>query len=144
MAKVSLEQIEATLLERKIDQPTVSAIIKDLAQAIEEDKEDKANENGPKAKWEHLIVLNDPDGLIKTDMTGWVIVQQDGQDAGLALGKLTDAAKSQNEGAKRKKTLITSFGELFQALKPKNLKEKQLKIKTKEAVRVLIVNGKTL
>lgn len=141
--KVSLEQIEATLLERKIDPPRVAEILKDLEQAVEEEKADKVSD-GKKPKWEHLIVLNDPENKLGSEWTGWVIVQQEGQDAGLALSKLRDAVKEQNESAKRKKTILKSFGELFQDLKPKFLKEKGLKIKTKEAVRVLTVNGKTL
>jgi hypothetical protein len=140
--KVSLEQIEATLLERKIDPPKVQEIIKDLMKAVEDEKADGVK--GPKAKWEHLVILNDPDGKIKEDFTGWVIVQQEGQDSGLALSKLVDAAKNQNEASVRKKNLVKCFGELFQSLKPTFLKEKGLKIKTKEAVRVLTVNGKTL
>lgn len=142
--KVSLEQIEATLLERKIEPVKVQEILKDLQQSVEEEKEENANEKGPKAKWEHVIVLNDPEGKIKDDFTGWVVTQQDGQDSGLVLGKLTDAARVQNESAKRKKTRIETFNDLFSALKSKFLKEKGLKIKTKEPVRVLVVNGKTL
>lgn len=143
--KISLEQIEATLLERKIEPPKVQEIIRDLKQAAEEDAADAANSAGPKPKWEHVIVLNDPDGKLKgEDFTGWVVTQQEGQDNALVLGKLTDAAKTQNESAKKKRSIIQNFGELFQALKPKFLKEKGLKIKTKNAVRVLTVNGKTL
>ena len=36
--KIDIEQVEATLLERKIDPPKVQEIIKDLTQAAEEDK----------------------------------------------------------------------------------------------------------
>ena len=141
--KVSLENVEATLLEKKVDQIKIKEIIKDLTQAAEEEKEDKASD-GPKPKWEHLIVINDPDNKLGSEWTGWVIIQKEGQDAGLALSKLRDAVKEQNESAKRKKNILQSFGELFQDLKPKFLKEKGLKIKTKECVRVLTVNGKTL
>jgi hypothetical protein len=142
--KVSLEQIEATLLERKIEPPKVQEIIKDLEQAIEEEKEDRKANAVPKAKWEYLIVINDPEKKLGTEFTGWVVKQLEGQDAGLVLGKLTDAAKTQNESSKRKKSLITGFGELFAAIKTKFLKEKGLKVCTKEAVRVIPVNGKTL
>jgi hypothetical protein len=142
--KVSLEQVEATLMERKIDHVKVVEIIKDLTQAIEEEKEEKQSEKVPKAKWEYLIVLNDPDGKIKDEITGWVIQQQEGQDSGMALGKLTDAARAQNESAKRKKSRITSFAELFQCVKSKFTKEKGMHVKTKEPVRVFVVNGKTL
>jgi len=142
--KVSLENVEAILLERKMEPPKVQEIIRDLQKAAEEEAADNAATSGPKAKWEHVIVLNDPDGKISGEFTGWVVVQQEGQDTGLVLSKLQDAAKNQNESAKRKKSLITNFGELFQALKSKFLKEKGLKIKTKESVRVLTVNGKSL
>jgi hypothetical protein len=142
--KVSLENVEAILLERKVEPPKVKEILRDLQKAAEEEQADNAATSGPKAKWEHVIVLNDPEGKVVGDFTGWVVVQQEGQDTGLVLSKLLDASKVQNEAAKRKKSLITGFGELFQVLKSKFLKEKGLKIKTKEAVRVLTVNGKTL
>lgn len=145
--KIEIEQIEATLLERKIDQPTVSAIIKDLMQSAEEEKAESEAEkeaSGPKLKWEHLVILNDPENKLGTELTAWVIVQKEGQDAGLALSKLRDAVKESNESQKKKKNILENFGELFMDLKPKFLKEKGIKIKTKEAVRVLTVNGKML
>ena len=142
--KVSLENVEAILLERKVEPPKVQEILRDLQKAAEEEKEEAANEAGPKAKWEHVILLNDPEGKIKDEFTGWVVAQQDGQDTGLVISKLQDAAKVQNESAKRKKSVISSFNDLFESLKSKFLKEKGLKIKTKEPVRVLVVNGKTL
>ena len=141
--KIDIEQIEATLLERKIELPKVKEIIKDLIQAAEEEKADKSSD-GPKPKWEHIIVINDPENKLGTEYTGWVVIQKEGQDAGLVLSKLRDSLKEHNESCKKKKNILQNFGELFQALKPKFLKDKGLKIKTKEAVRVLTVNGKTL
>jgi len=144
MSKITLEQVEQTLLERKVEPLKIKEILKDLIKAAEEEKADNAENKVPAAKWEHIIVLNDPEGKIKDEVTGWVVVQQTGQDSGLVLSKLADAAKIQNESAKRKKNVIKGYGELFEFLKPKFLKEKNLKIKTKEGVRVLIVNGNTL
>lgn len=142
--KFSVEQIEETLLQRKIDIAKVNDIIKDLVQVAEEEKQDKVS-GGPKAKWQHIVVLNDPEGKFTgQELTAWVLVQQDGQDAALILSKLTDAASQQNDAAKRKKNKLTTFGDIFQSLKPKFLKEKGLKIKTKSSVRVLIVNGKSM
>lgn len=142
--KIDIEQVEATLLERKIEPPKVQEIIRDLTKAAEEEKEDNKANAGPKAKWEHIIIISDPEGKIKDDFTGWVVVQQDGQDAGLVISKLTNAAKEQNEASKRKKNLIQNHADLFESLKAKFLKEKGLKIKTKEPVRVLTVNNKSI
>lgn len=146
MAKISLEQVEATLLERKIDAIKVHEIIKDLEQSIEEDKADRLSDTDPKPpKWEFLIVVDDPDKkLAGTDFVGWCVTHKEGTDAGLVLSKLVDAAKTQNEGGRKKKLLIKGFTDLFDALKPKSLKEKGIRIKTKHPVRILTVDGKTL
>lgn len=141
---VHLENVEEILLQKKIEPPKVQEIIRDLQKAAEEEKEDAKANAVPKLKWEHVIVLNDTEGKIQGDYTGWVVKQREGQDAGLVLSKLLDAAKNQNEAAKRKKTVIKSFIELFEALKSKWTKEKGLKISTKEPCRILVVNGKTL
>lgn len=142
--KVELENVEEILLQKKVEPIKVQEIIRDLVKAAEEEKEENAKDAIPKLKWEHVIVLNDPDGKVTGDVTGWVVKQRDGQDAGLIIGKLSDAAKSQNEAAKRKKTLIKSFVDLFESLKSKWTKEKGLKISTKEACRVLVVKGNAL
>ncbi len=144
MPKVSLENVEAILLERKVEPIKVAEILKDLEQTIAEEKEDRQATSEKKKKWETVIFVNDPDKKLGTDFTGWVVKQLEGQDNALIIGKLTDAAKTQNESSKRKKSLITGFGELFSAIKTKFLKEKGLKVCTKEAVRVIGVNGKTL
>ena len=143
--KVSLENVEAILLERQIEQPKVQAILRDLEKAAAEEKADAEATKAPKNKWEHIIILNDPEKKLNPDeLTGWVVVQEEGSDAGTILSRLTDAAKEQNEAAKRKKSLLENFGDVFQSLKSKFLKNRHLKIKTKEAVRVLTVNGKSL
>lgn len=142
---VDIENVEAILLEKKIDPPKVSEILRDLTKAAEEDKEDRKANADPKQKWEHVIILNDPEGKIKDDFTGWVVQQRDGQDAALIIGKLQDGAKSQNETSKRKKTLLKSFVDIFEALKPTFIvKEKGVRIKTKEAVRVICINGNSM
>lgn len=61
---VSIEKIEAILLKRKVELVKVQEIIKDLIQA----------EANPK-KWEHVIVLNDPEGKIKGEITGWIEIR---------------------------------------------------------------------
>ena len=145
MAKISIEQVEATLLEQKVDPAKVSAIIKDLEQVVEEEKAERQDGTAPSPKWEFLIVVDDPEKKLGTEFVGWVVTQKEGTDAGLVLSKLADAAKTQNESGKRKKkSKIEGFKDLFTALKPKWLKEKGIRIKTKYQVRCLTVNGKNL
>jgi hypothetical protein len=141
--KISIDEIESVLLEKKIDKVKISEIISDLTKAAEEEKEDRQANADPKSKWEYVIVLNDKDGVLnEKEIAGWVVQQKEGQDIGLVVSKLTDAAKVQNESAKRKKSMITDLVSLFESLKPKFTKEKGLRIKTKELTRVIVTNGK--
>ena len=142
MSKVSIENVEAILLDRKIDQPTVTAIIKDLEQSIEEEKEDREANKLPQKKWEYIVYLNDPEGKITGDFDAWIATYLEGTDAATVLQKLRDGAKEQNEAAKRKKNKLTTLGEVFQGIKTKFIKDKGVKVKTKESVRVIPVNGK--
>lgn len=145
MSKISIENVEAVLLEKKFDPMKVKEVVKELEQVIQEEKEEKQSSAAPKSKYEYIIVLNDPDNKInKDEITGWVVQNKEGNDVNNILTNLVDSAKIQNELAKRKKSLIKSFGELFQLIKPKFIKDKGLKVKTKEAVRVLTVNGRML
>jgi len=73
---------------------------------------------------------------------GWVVQQREGEDAGTVLTRLCDAAKDQNEGAKRKKSALTTMIQVFEGIKGKFLKSRKLRVKTKEAVRVLVTDGK--
>jgi citrate lyase beta subunit len=141
---IPIEEVEALLLEKKVEVAKVQEIIRDLTKVAEELKEDRKENSDPKQKWEFLVVINDPDKTLKQDYVAWVVQQRDGQDSGLMLSKLTDAAKAQNEAAKRKKTVIKSFLGLFECVKSKFTKERGIRIKTKEPVRVLVVNGNTL
>lgn len=138
--KVSIEEVESMLLEKKIDPNKVQEIIRDLNKVVEEEKEEVAGEKPPKQKWEHIIILNDPNNQIKEEIMGWVVQQQQDQDAGLIIGKLQDAMKAHNETVRKKKHLIDKFTDLFGVIKGKFVKEKGLRIKTKEAVRVLVLN----
>lgn len=140
--KVDLSEVEAKLLENRIAPNQVQTIIRQLTEVVEEIQAEKEAEAGPKQKWEHVIVLNDPDNtLAGREIAGWVVQQEADADPVLVLGKLAEAARTQNESQKRKKNYITDLTGLFEYLKPKFLKEKKVRIKTKELTRVLVTNG---
>lgn len=153
---IPIEEVEAKLLEKHFDPVKVQEVIRELEEIAEELKEenqaaadvgtlpaDPGADVGAKIKWEHVIILNDKEGYLKDkEIAGWVVQQEENADAGLIVGKLKDAAKSQNETAKRKKNAITDLVGLFESLKSKFAKEKKVRIKTKELTRVLITNGK--
>ena len=140
--KFSIEQIQATLEDKKVEQPKITAIIHDLEQAAQEEQEEKEANKLPQKKWEYIVYLNDPEGKITGDFDAWIATYLEGTDAATVLQKLRDGAKEQNEAAKRKKNKLTTLGEVFQGIKTKFIKDKGVKVKTKESVRVIPVNGK--
>lgn len=156
---IAIAEVESVLLEKKIEPKKVLEIIRALEEIAEEitkeneKEEEKVDEDGlptdsgadagEKTKWEYVIVLNDKEDLLKDkEIAGWVVQQEENADAGLVLSKLSDAAKDQNDSAKRKKNRIISLVDLFENLKSKFTKEKKIRIKTKDLTRVLITNGK--
>ena len=140
--KFDISQIEATLQDRKVDQPTITAIIKDLEAAALEDAEEKEANKLPTLKWNYLAFINDPEGKIKDEFDAFIVTYKEGIDAGTVLQKIRDGAKEQNENTKKKKNKMTNLGEVFQLIKPKSLKEHGIKVKTKESVRIIPINGK--
>ena len=153
--KIEIEKIKTTMLENNIDEAVVNAVIEQLeaeaAEEIQPEVEEQLtnedltdnSEDLPKVKYEYVIILNDKEGHLKDkEIAGWVVQQEENADAGLILHKLKEAAKDQNESAKRKKNAITSLEDLFDGLKAKFLKAKYIKIKTKDLTRVIVSNGK--
>lgn len=140
MSKISIEELEAVLLQRHVDPNQIKDIIKDCELVAEELKQDKTSV--PKTKSEYVIIIYDKEGTLDgKELTGWIVQQKSGADASLIMGKLKDATTAQNEAAKRKKSRINNLLSMFMALKPKFLKDKEIKIKTKELTRVLIAKS---
>ena len=143
--KVNLEQIQTTLEDNKIEKAKIAAIIKDLEQAAEEEKEERAASKLPTRKWEYLVLFNGlGENINVDDLSAYVLTTEEGSDQGMAIQKLRDAAKEQNESAKRKKSVLQNFGDIFDGLKNKFLKDKGVKIKTKSPVRVMRIDSKTM
>lgn len=156
--KIEIQTIKSTLIQNGIDEEIVNAIIQQLEEEATNDVETETPEDDntptdddltdnsdklPKVKYEYVIVLNDKEGYLKDkEIAGWVVQQEENADAGLVLSKMKDAAKEQNETAKKKTSRITSMEDMFDGLKSKFLKSKNIKIKTKDLTRVVISNGK--
>jgi len=154
--KIEIEKIKTTLLENEIDPTKVEEIIAQLEEQLKEeivvDVEEESSTNEdltdnsedlPKIKYETVIILNDKEGYLRDkEIAGWVVKQEENADAGLILSKLKDAAKDQNESAKKRKNIITSLVDLFDGLKPKWTKSKNIKILTKDLTRVIISDGR--
>ncbi len=141
MSKISLEEVQQSLLEQKVDNQVVTKIITDLEKKIQEEKDNKVS--APKSKNEFLIIISDPNNeLAGKDLTGWVVTQRQGLDSSQILSKIRDSIKEMIDSQKRKKFIVSSLGEGIERLKRKFLAPKEIMVKTKNPVQVLITDNK--
>lgn len=119
MSKISLEEVESTLLKKKVDSKVVTEIIKELNEVIEEIKKDKVTL--PKTKNEFVFILKDDTGELKgKELTGWVVQIPQGDDPATILDKLKAAAADTDSARKRRKgepmqTLTAAFAGIKRA-----------------------------
>ena len=141
MSKISIEDVEGILRKQNVDTQVVNTVIREMEEVIQEEKDNKVPV--PKQKNEFIIVLSDPNNeLAGKDFVGWVVTQKQGEDAGLILDKIRAAAGETNAAKKRKKNMIMNMADAFYGIKRFFLKSRNVAVKTKEPVRVLITDGK--
>lgn len=137
--KISIEEVEEALRKVGVSADLAGKTLKHLQEVVEEEKENR--DTTPKQKNEFLVVLLDPEDKLKgQELTAWVIQQKQGDDAGLALDKIRQAAHDTNAAKKRKKNVIKTLTDAFRGIKRAFLKSRNILIKTKHPVRVLITN----
>jgi hypothetical protein len=141
MKKISIDEVESVLLQHSV--PDTEKIIDDLKRILEELKADKDGAED-KPSYEYIVVLNDPHHRLtadaKSEITAYVVQQIEGADPSTIFQKMRDSANEQNESTKTGKLHLFKLKEIFEKLKPKYLKDKKIKIKTKEPVWVIINN----
>jgi len=141
--KLSLEEIQGALAAAKIPNDQQKAVVEHLQEVIQELEAEKSSTKLPHQKNEYGVVLYDADGsLAGKDLTASVYTIPQGGDHGTVLARIAEAVRDQNEAAKRKKNVIKTIGEAFAGLKRKFIKAKNINLKTKESVRVLVTNNK--
>lgn len=141
--KLSLEDIQSALAEAKIPDTQQNLVIDHLQEVIRELEAEKIATKLPSQKNEFGVIIYDKDNVLKgNDFTATVYTIPQGEDHGQVLRKISEAARDQNEAAKRKKTLIESLGEACESLKRKFIKAKNVNLKSKVPVRVLVSDNK--
>jgi hypothetical protein len=140
--KIDIEEVISALQVAKIDktqQGTVLNYLQDVAKEIEAQKQAEKLPN-KKNEW-GVILFSNVEGLKDDNFTAAIYQIPVGADHGLVLGKVSQAARDQVLAAKRKKYPISTMGEAVVNVKRKFLKEKNVNIKTKQTVRVLVSNN---
>lgn len=143
MTKLAIEDVMQALQEAKVPKEQQGIVLNHLQQVAQEEALQKEENKLPKQKNEFGVILFDAEGLVAgKEFTAAVYQIPQGDDHNLVLGKISQAAREQVASAKRKKYPIDTMGEAVQNVKRKFTKDKNVNLKTKSPVRVLVSNNK--
>ncbi len=135
MPKLSIEQIEAALRERKIAPATIIQIITDLEAAAQADKD--AKEPTKKAKNQLVVIAIDKDQQIKEPIVALVAQIEDGAPPAAALERILEAARVHNASSRGSRKPVSSLGQAVEGVSRKLFKEQRVMLKTKFPVLVI-------
>ena len=142
MTKISLDDVSEAIKKAGVAAEQAKLVFQHLSKVVEEEKALKESTSGPKLKNEFGVVIYDNDGSLSgKELVASIYTIPEGNNHAEVLYKISEAAKTQNESVRKKKLVVTTIGEAFEFLKRKFIKEKQVNLKTKSPVRVIISNN---
>lgn len=142
MAKLEVDILKKLLERNQVEVRKRNQILQDVKHVLEQEAAEKEMKP-PTPHKEFTILISDPKGCLKgQELTGWVLQIPEGENAGLALDKITAAAYEHNASPKGRKFPVETIAEACESLSPKTLKEQNLWVKTKLPVMVLRTDNK--
>lgn len=138
--KANLETIQDVLndsLIPKLAQKLTQEIERQAALTAEEEKAQRP----PVQKKQFVIIVSDPNGVIQTDLVGWVAQIPEDDAVGETMDRLIRASYEYNISKKGRKYPVKTVGEACEAVSGKFLKEQDLWMKTKEPVQVIVTDN---
>ena len=95
----------------------------------------------PKKKQQFVILVSDPNKQIKSDLTGWVLQVPEDEDCRDVVKGIKSGAYNFNASKKGNRYPVSSIGQAIANLGSKWLKPYGVKVKTKEAVYVVVTDN---
>jgi hypothetical protein len=152
---VQLEAVRNALKQVVKDETAIDEVLDLLSAAtvsVDETKPEALNEpeagetesegeDLPKVKQQYVIVVSDPKKTITEELTGWVVQIPDDESVLTVTDRIKKAAYNYNASKKGQKYPIKSIGEAVESIGNKFFKPYDLKVKTKEAVFVVVTDN---
>jgi hypothetical protein len=152
---VQLEAVRNALKQVVKDETAIDEVLELLSAAtvsVDETKPEALNEpesgetesegeDFPKVKQQYVIVVSDPKKTITEELTGWVVQIPDDESVLTVTDRIKKAAYNYNASKKGQKYPIKTIGEAVESIGNKFFKPYDLKVKTKEAVFVVVTDN---
>jgi hypothetical protein len=129
--KIDINEVAQQLKSNKIAPEVTRRIIEALNHKVAEAKAEKG-ETAPKSKQQYVILLSDPEGLLKgKDFVGWVAQINEEEAPQTALERVKRAAHAFNGSRKGRLVPVNTVGEACENVSRKYLKVENVMVKTK-------------
>lgn len=157
MSKEEYVQLEAVreALEKVVqDENAIEKVLDLLSEAtvkVDETKQpedtetdnetDSEGSDEPKLKKQYGILVSDKDGVIKSDLVGWVFQMPENEDTRDVIEHIKKAAYNFNASKKGRKYPVNTIGQAIEGVGNKFFKPYNVSLKTKEPVLVITTDN---
>lgn len=109
-------------------------------------EESKKTGSAPKQKYKLTVLVRGDDALEATLAQAFVVKTPEDQDDDTLVDRLKLAGARHNQNAKRKKSIVATFADVFRTVKRKTTKETDINVAilSKEPVRVVVLKSEQL
>jgi hypothetical protein len=133
--KADLDLIKVILQRNEIGVRQAAKIIEELKNELDNAIDE---EKAPPVKKQFVIMVSDPQGLLKKkDLTGWVLQIPEEDSPYLCEERLVKSAYEFNQTQKGRRLPVQTIGETCEAVTQRIFKEQNIWVKTKEPVLVV-------
>lgn len=151
---VQLEAVREALEKIVKDENAIEKVLDLLSEATvkvdetkqPEDTEAGDNESGegsdePKLKKQYGILVSDKDGVIKSNLVGWVFQMPENEDTRDVVELIKKAAYNFNASKKGRKYPVNTIGQAIEGVGNKFFKPYNVSLKTKEPILVITTDN---
>lgn len=150
---VQLEAVRTALEQFVKDENAIEEVLKLLGastlsvdetetpEATEDSVNEKEESDVPKAKQQFVILVSDSEGLIKKDLTGWVLQIPEDEEVRDVVEGIKKAAYNYNASKKGQRYPVRNIGQAIDAVGSKFFKPYNVKVKTKEPLFIVTTDN---
>lgn len=106
-----------------------------------ENETDSEGSDEPKLKKQYGILVSDKDGVIKTNLVGWIFQMPENEDTRDVVEHIKKAAYNFNASKKGRKYPVNTIGQAIEGVGNKFFKPYNVSLKTKEPILVITTDN---
>lgn len=141
MSKIDVSQVAEILKShRDITPATLRAVVEEMNELTAPAEGDDVKPPAPKKQF--VVIVSDPEGKLKQDLTGWVVQIPESDSPASVIDRAMQGAHSFNASKKGRLLPVKSLGEAFESVGRKHFAEANLSVKTKMPIYFLRTDNK--